>query len=71
MKYLLPVFGIISMFAWCIFLLDQQRIEIKRLKYELRMLEAEHKSCTSDTKECDNEIAYLNNAIVGLMEATQ
>lgn len=68
MKYVYPIIGIIGSFAWCIFLLNQQRHEIILLKAQLSISNDYVKDLENDVNSCKGDVDFLKNGVEDMIK---
>lgn len=59
MNYVTPIVGIILAFSWCIFLLNEQRDEIRHWKAQAQIAVSHHNTKNHELIQCTNDVDYL------------
>lgn len=71
MNYIYPSVGIILAFAWCIFLLNEQRDEIISLKAQLSIEKDYNKDIEVDINTCKGDVDYLKAGLEQVISASK
>ena len=56
------------MFSWCIFIMNQQRDEIKHWKLQAKLAVHHQNETNHDLNECKSDVEFLRNGVDDLMK---